>query len=150
VGEVKAALLSVWPSGKISTMESNLQWLWWLCCNILTLALYDVPLFCFLCFLCPYLPDIQACSGGDHLRLVCMGKGYLMPDTRTLEDCQIPVFKTHPTPINVSVRPVGDSADDGKVKKKKDDSRGSGAASVPASHVAGGAVADQGCGCLIL
>lgn len=28
-----------------------------------------------------------------------------MPDTRTLEDLQVPVFKTHPTPVNVSVRP---------------------------------------------
>lgn len=44
------------------------------------------------------------CAGGDQLRLVCMGKGYLMPDTRTLQECEIPVFKTHPTPINVSVR----------------------------------------------
>ena len=34
-----------------------------------------------------------------------MGKGILMPDTRTLEDCQVPIFKTHPTPVNVSVRP---------------------------------------------
>lgn len=28
-----------------------------------------------------------------------------MPDTRTLEECQVPTFKTHATPINVSVRP---------------------------------------------
>jgi len=63
VGEVKGALLSVWP---------------------------DV------------LPN---CSAADRIRMICMGKGMLMPDTRTLEDCQVPVFKTHPTPINVSVKP---------------------------------------------
>lgn len=45
------------------------------------------------------------CMDGDQIRLICMGKGYLMPDSRTLGECEIPVFKTHPTPINVSVRP---------------------------------------------
>ena len=81
-----------------------------------------------------------------------MGKGYLMPDTRTLEDCQIPTFKTHPTPINVSVRPEGAAESDGKAhKKKKEDARGgAGGSSLAASHVAGGAVVDQGCGCVIL
>lgn len=29
----------------------------------------------------------------------------LMPDSRSLEDCQVPIFKTHPTPVNVSVKP---------------------------------------------
>ena len=49
--------------------------------------------------------DLPDCTGGDRLRLICMGKGYLMPDTRTLKDCEIPTFETHPTPINVSVLP---------------------------------------------
>lgn len=83
-----------------------------------------------------------------------MGKGYLMPDTRTLEDCQIPVFKTHPTPINVSVRPEGAKKDEhGKLKKKKDNDgtrSGTGTPSATGGQVVGGAVADQGCGCLIL
>jgi len=107
VGEVKAALLSVWPT------------------------------------------DIDSCSGGDFLRLICMGKGYLMPDTRTLEDCQIPVFKTHPTPINVSVKPEDSSHDDSKPKKKKEDSRAGGPASAT-NNATGGAQVDQGCSCVIL
>mmetsp|Transcript_12701 Transcript_12701/g.14559 ORF Transcript_12701/g.14559 Transcript_12701/m.14559 type:complete len:261 (+) Transcript_12701:143-925(+) len=49
--------------------------------------------------------EIKACSGGDHIRLICMGKGILMPDSRTMRDCAVPVFKTHATPINVSVKP---------------------------------------------
>ena len=28
-----------------------------------------------------------------------------MPDSKSLKDCEVPVFKTHATPINVSVRP---------------------------------------------
>jgi hypothetical protein len=28
-----------------------------------------------------------------------------MPDSKTLKAAEVPVFKTHPTPINVSVRP---------------------------------------------
>jgi hypothetical protein len=93
--------------------------------------------------------DMPECNGGDDLRLVCMGKGYLMPDSRTLEDCQIPVFKTHPTPINVSVKPDGKHAGsvEKDVKKKK-----AAAASVAGGRTgssATGAV-EQGCGCVIL
>lgn len=29
-----------------------------------------------------------------------------MPDSKTLQAANVPVFKTHPTPINVSVRPA--------------------------------------------
>lgn len=51
-------------------------------------------------------PDVLSpCSEGDRIRLICMGKGILMPDSKSLKDCEIPVFKTHATPINVSVRP---------------------------------------------
>jgi Ubiquitin-2 like Rad60 SUMO-like len=49
--------------------------------------------------------DMPDCDDGENLRLICMGKGYLSPDSRTLDDCHIPVFKTHPTPVNVSVKP---------------------------------------------
>lgn len=42
----------------------------------------------------------------DRLRLICMGKGVLGPPESTLEECEIPVFQTHPTPVNVSIKPV--------------------------------------------
>ena len=107
--------------------------------------------FLLLCAcLAPSKTDIQSCSGGENVRLVCMGKGYLMPDTRTLEDCQIPVFKTHPTPINVSVKPQDAGADDSKPKKKKEDMRGAGGSSASNNNAAGGAQVDQGCTCTIL
>jgi hypothetical protein len=50
-----------------------------------------------------------------------------MPDTRTLADCQIPTFKTHPTPINVMVRSeaAGEEALTKKVKGGKDVDGGS-------------------------
>jgi Ubiquitin-2 like Rad60 SUMO-like len=89
VGEVKGQLLSAWPKGK-QTMR--LRYL--LRSHVGT----DFFIWCFS-------PDLPDCSGGDQLRLICMGKGMLMPDSRTLEDCQVPVFKSHPTPVNVSVRP---------------------------------------------
>jgi len=63
VGEVKGALLSLWPE------------------------------------------DMPECSDGDRLRLICMGKGILMPDSKTLGSLDVPVFKTHATPVNVAVRP---------------------------------------------
>ncbi len=34
-----------------------------------------------------------------------MGKGILGPDNASIETCNLPVFLTHPTPINVSVKP---------------------------------------------
>lgn len=117
VGEVKGALLSVWPD--------------------------DMPV---------KVEDL----GGDNLRLICMGKGYLMPDTRTLEDCQVPVFKTHPTPINVSVKTPpkteGDS-DKGTKKSKKDatnEASGAGTTGDAADGTPGTEAASQGCGCIIL
>uniref|UniRef100_A0A7S4K751 UBL3-like ubiquitin domain-containing protein n=1 Tax=Odontella aurita TaxID=265563 RepID=A0A7S4K751_9STRA len=77
VGEVKGALLSMWPD------------------------------------------ELASCSGGDRLRLICMGRGILMPDSRTLEACQVPVFKTHATPVNVSVRPEGTGGGDDRATSKK-------------------------------
>lgn len=84
----------------------------------------------------------------------------LMPDTRTLEDCQVPVFKTHPTPINVSVRP--DTVDVGTSKGGTDaksgrgstsgggGSGGGGGTSAGRNSPAGGSgAADQGCACII-
>lgn len=91
------------------------------------------------------------CSGGDKIRLICMGKGMLSPDSKTLEGCSVPVFKTHPTPVNVAVRP--DAADlvgkKGSPKKNNPGSSGVGGSS------AGGAngapqPGSSGCGCVIL
>mmetsp|Transcript_22683 Transcript_22683/g.27821 ORF Transcript_22683/g.27821 Transcript_22683/m.27821 type:complete len:144 (-) Transcript_22683:136-567(-) len=42
----------------------------------------------------------------DRIRLICMGKGVLSPGSMSLEQCELPVFLTHPTPVNVSVRPI--------------------------------------------
>ena len=86
-----------------------------------------------------------------------MGKGMLTPDSRTLEDCHVPVFKTHPTPINVSVRPeTVDNASQSKAGGDGKSGRGAGG-SVGGSGLAasrnttGGAGAtDQGCACIIL
>lgn len=100
VGEVKGALISVWPE------------------------------------------DLPDCTGGDSLRLVCMGKGLLMPDSRTLEDCQVPVFKTHPTPVNVSIKPDLKQME-GNQKGKNGDKHGN-------DSVDGTAQSSQGCACIIL
>lgn len=42
----------------------------------------------------------------DRIRLICMGRGILGPATSTLEENEVPVFLTHPTPVNVSVKPI--------------------------------------------
>lgn len=85
--------------------------------------------------------DLPKCPDGDRLRLVCMGKGVLSPDSRTMEDCQVPVFSTHATPINVAVKPenIVDAAPEKKAS--------------PAANRSGEAstvVAAQGCMCVIL
>jgi hypothetical protein len=83
-----------------------------------------------------------------------MGKGVLMPDTRSLEDCQVPVFKSHPTPINVSVRP--ETVDVGVAKDTNEGKSGRGSAGggggQPSSRVASSTSgeADQGCACIIV
>ncbi|CAB9523580.1 expressed unknown protein [Seminavis robusta] len=109
VGEVKGALLSVWPE------------------------------------------DLPDCEGGDNVRLVCMGLGFLMPDTRTLEDCQIPVFKTHPTPVNVAVKPSASGGGGGSKKDSNKDTGGSGNNN-NTTESAGPETeqASQGCACTIL
>ena len=91
--------------------------------------------------------DLPDCEGGELLRLICMGKGFLMPDTRTLEDCQIPVFKTHPTPINVSVKPnVGKSS--GAESPSKSGILSNDPAATSAND--GTQQTSQGCACIIL
>jgi len=70
-----------------------------------------------------------------------------MPDTRTLEDCQIPVFKTHPTPVNVSVKPKDVNT---RASKKKNQGHDASGARRNASSASGAApAATQGC-CVIL
>jgi Ubiquitin-2 like Rad60 SUMO-like len=91
------------------------------------------------------ITDMPSCDEGENLRLICMGKGFLTPDTRTLEDFQIPIFKTHPTPINVSIKPGASKTKhhDTVDKNKKGESVRAGVA--PAA----GQATVQGCGCVI-
>lgn len=69
-----------------------------------------------------------------------------MPDTRTLEDCQVPVFKTHPTPINVAIRPANTKIE---TSKKSGDAKNTAGGGGGASGGNGNAT-DQGCACIIL
>ena len=136
VGEVKAALLSVWPKGtsrvvvKEGLSKRNF-----------------ISVFSFMIFhTLGASADLPDCSGGDRLRLICMGKGMLQPDARTLEDLQMPVFKTHPTPVNVSVKPEAtlvEPAKSGTDGNKRATSGGG-------SSEEGGREASQGCACVIL
>jgi hypothetical protein len=75
-----------------------------------------------------------------------MGKGILMPDSRSLEECQVPVFTTHPTPVNVSVKP--DFSADVKPTKAEKASRTP--SSNNAAHTAQTIPTNQGCACVIL
>ena len=90
-----------------------------------------------------------------------MGKGMLSPDTKTLEGCHVPVFKAHPTPINIAVRP--DLSDIGVKKgspKKRDSSSprtrsgrgGDNNADAAAGRAGSGGPqpGSSGCGCVIL
>lgn len=90
--------------------------------------------------------DLPGCSGGDRLRLICMGRGMLMPDTRTLEECQIPVFKTHPTPVNVSVKPEAHQVESAKSANEKNPRANT--PGNPAGET--GEQTSQGCACVIL
>lgn len=109
VGEVKGALLSLWPD------------------------------------------DIPECSDGDRVRLICMGKGILMPDSKSLKSLGIPVFKTHATPVNVAVRPETTEVKVKSPSKKNSvassSSRGGGSNPVMAAE---GSEVSSGCSCLIL
>lgn len=112
IGEVKGALLSMWPE------------------------------------------DLPACSGGDKIRLICMGKGMLSPDTKTLEGCDVPVFQTHPTPVNVAVKPeisdLGGGKKKGSPKKHSTTTTGGGGSNTDgASGVGGSEPGTSGCSCVI-
>ena len=75
-----------------------------------------------------------------------MGKGMLIPDTRTLKDCEVPVFKTHPTPVNVAVRPKATFADTSNIGKDSI-SRGGGPSGGTNNRTT--EQSRQGCGCVI-
>jgi len=105
IGEVKGALLSVWPN------------------------------------------ELPNCSGGDKLRFICMGKGMLMPDSRSLEDCQVPVFKTHPTPVNVSVRPENTPSASEKPSRSSNSNQSPSGTNHDSTRVH---TVSQGCACSIL
>jgi len=109
VGEVKGALLSLWPK------------------------------------------EMPECSGEDRIRLICMGKGMLTPDSKTLDSFQIPIFKTHPTPVNVSVRPDNIEIKKGSPKKNIAGSPSrTGGGSTGASTGRESNQASTGCSCIIL
>ncbi|OQR97243.1 hypothetical protein ACHHYP_12303 [Achlya hypogyna] len=48
--------------------------------------------------------DVPKPECTTSIRLICMGLGAL-PDAKSLADCKVPSFPTHPTPVNVSVVP---------------------------------------------
>jgi len=79
-----------------------------------------------------------------------MGKGYLMPDSRTLEDCQIPVFKTHPTPINVSLKPEDKKVEEVNKKGGTEKSNLTGLGGGNAAAADNAIQTGQGCGCVII
>jgi hypothetical protein len=85
------------------------------------------------------LPECQ--GGGESLRLICMGKGILMPDSKTLAALEVPVFKTHATPVNVSVKPPHIVAAEKAAAAQK---------SSPSGNDNSSSSVDQGCACVIL
>ena len=70
----------------------------------------------------------------------------LSPDTRTLKDCDVPVFKTHPTPVNIAVRPKPSPSDNAKSGK---DSGTRGGNAIGGSNHRTTEQSSQGCGCVI-
>lgn len=116
------------------------------CRHFLCFAFHRVPHLLFFLVLGEQ-SDLPVCSGADRIRLICMGKGFLMPDTRTLEDCQVPVFQTHPTPINVSVQPEANKTTSVSTSRGTSDTPGRPTVNTgqPVDNTA-----SQGCACTIL
>jgi hypothetical protein len=71
-----------------------------------------------------------------------------MPDARSLEDCQVPVFRTHPTPINVSIKP--ENAPTTAEKQPRSASAGQSTGGNSNTGQAGSNSSSQGCACSIL
>lgn len=82
-----------------------------------------------------------------------MGKGILSPDSKTLEGAGVPVFKTHPTPINVAVRPENLDKHSGKKSAPFKSYPGSpvgGENNAVGSRVGGASPSSTGCSCVVL
>jgi len=85
VADLKKELMEQWPAGTHSSLST-------------------LTLFQFTHVILLSLVAIQKPESISMIRLICMGLGVLQ-DTKTLTECKIPVFPTHPTPINVSILP---------------------------------------------
>lgn len=96
--------------------------------------------------------ELPECSGGDKIRFICMGKGMLSPDTKTLLGADVPVFKTHPTPVNVAVKPENLDVGHKKGSPKKSNPRTAGGGGNNADGAGTGAPepGSSGCSCVIL
>lgn len=70
-----------------------------------------------------------------------------MPDSRSLKDCQVPVFKTHPTPVNVSIKPENNASSSDKPSRTSNNNQSSNGSSNDPAH---GNAVSQGCSCAIL
>mmetsp|Transcript_42651 Transcript_42651/g.100024 ORF Transcript_42651/g.100024 Transcript_42651/m.100024 type:complete len:263 (+) Transcript_42651:1820-2608(+) len=92
--------------------------------------------------------EIPPCSGQDRIRLVCMGKGMLSPDNITLSEYGFPTFLTHPTPVNVSVRPETFPAKSSGGASQNVKNR-SGSSNLSDGGVSTNGAADARCGCVI-
>lgn len=69
-----------------------------------------------------------------------MGKGILGPDNASIEQTELPVFLTHPTPINVSVKPI--------IVESKESRRGN-TGDVPTSTALSGGESGGECCCVV-
>jgi hypothetical protein len=94
IGEVKAALLGLWPAGERATAHLPTH----------TSVTAHLPTHTSVTPCC-LIPDVPAVEDSSRVRLICMGLGALN-ENKTLKDCRVPAFSTHPTPVNVSIRPA--------------------------------------------
>ena len=80
-----------------------------------------------------------------------MGKGMLSPDSKTLSAADVPVFKTHPTPVNVAVRPENTDILDKKGNPTKNNTGASGIRGINADRAGarGPETVSTGCSCVI-
>jgi hypothetical protein len=141
IAEVKGALLSMWPKGEINTCSIN-------CLNqLVTFSFSDRE------YTSALVQEMPSCTSGEKIRLICMGKGILSPDSKTLESAGVPVFRTHPTPINVAVRPENLDKLSGKKGPPIKSYPGSpvgGESNAVGSRVGGPSPGSTGCSCVVL
>jgi hypothetical protein len=74
----------------------------------------------------------------------------LSPDSKSLSAADVPVFKTHPTPVNVALRPENTDIHDKKGNATKNNSV-SGIGGINADRVGarGPETVSSGCSCII-